>query len=152
MFVKSLVPAALALGLLAGCNTTSSTGGTTAASGNVIGAKFGSGGKFADNGVDSLVGAFIGPDIRSSLSQADQEYAEKAARTAYAGPIGDWVPWQNPQTGNSGTIVALREGYNSAGTYCRVYRMTVSAGGKSDLAFGTACKQADGAWKIVRNS
>lgn len=151
MFVKSLVPAVLALGLLAGCTATSKTE-SAAASGSVIGAKFGNGGKFADNGVDSLVGAFIGPDIRSSLNQADQEYAEKATRTAYAGPIGEWVRWQNPQSGNSGTIIALREGYSSNGTYCRVYRMTVSAGGNSDLAFGTACKQADGAWKIVRNS
>jgi surface antigen len=152
MFVKTIVPAALALGLLAGC-ASSKSGDSPASPAQVIGSQYGKGGaKYAGSGVGSLLGAFVGRDIGASLDKGDQEQAEKAARTAYAGPIGEWVRWNNPQSGHSGSIIATREGYSNAGTYCREYRQTVTAGGKSELAYGTACKQANGAWKIMTNS
>ncbi|HEY0902066.1 MAG TPA: hypothetical protein VGD95_08080 [Micavibrio sp.] len=36
-----------------------------------------------------------------------------------------------------------------AGDYCREYTRTVSIGGRLQTAYGTACYQPDGDWKIV---
>jgi surface antigen len=153
MLLKTIVPATLALALLAGCANTKDSAGAAGGDAGVIGSRLGGGsGKLASSGVGTLLGAFIGRDIARSLDKADLTEAENAARRAYAGPVGEWVQWRNPQSGNSGSIIATREGYTNAGTYCREYRQTVTAGGKTELAYGTACKQADGAWKIVTNS
>ena len=35
-----------------------------------------------------------------------------------------------------------------ASTYCREYQHTVTIDGKQEKAYGTACRQPDGSWKI----
>ncbi len=35
------------------------------------------------------------------------------------------------------------------GQYCREFQQTVTIGGKTEEAYGTACRQPDGSWKIV---
>ncbi|CAO3419253.1 RT0821/Lpp0805 family surface protein [Azospirillum doebereinerae] len=157
MFVKKLVPAVLTAALLAGCTTggTKETVGTVggAVAGGLIGSQIGGGsGKLVATGVGTLLGAFVGSQVGSSLDKADAEYASGAARRAYAAPVGDRIAWNNPQSGNSGTVTTTRDGYSSAGTYCREYQQTVAVGGKTEMAYGTACKQPDGTWKIIGNS
>ncbi|MBP2227041.1 surface antigen [Azospirillum agricola] len=154
--MKKLVPFALAASLLAGCTTggTKETVGTVggAVAGGLIGSQIGGGtGKLVATGVGTLLGAFVGREIGSSLDRADSEYAAGAARRAYAAPVGERIAWNNPQSGNSGTITTTRDGYSNAGTYCREYQQTVVVGGKTEMAYGTACKQPDGTWKIVAN-
>lgn len=154
MFVKKFVPALMAVALLAGCTTsgTKETAGTVggAVAGGVIGSRFGGGaGKLVTTGVGTLLGAFIGKEIGASLDKADQAHAESAARRAYAAPIGDPISWNNPQSGNSGTITTTRDGWSSAGQYCREFKQQINVGGRSEAAYGTACKQADGTWKVV---
>ncbi|SMH58989.1 RT0821/Lpp0805 family surface protein [Azospirillum agricola] len=156
MVVKKLVPFALAASLLAGCTTggTKETVGTVggAVAGGLIGSQIGGGtGKLVATGVGTLLGAFVGREIGSSLDRADSEYAAGAARRAYAAPVGERIAWNNPQSGNSGTVTTIRDGYSNAGTYCREYQQTVVVGGKTEMAYGTACKQPDGTWKIVAN-
>jgi len=154
--LKKLVPVAVAAALLAGCQTggQKETAGTVggAVVGGVIGSQFGGGtGKLVSTGVGTLLGAFIGREIGTSLDKADQQHAEGAAKRAYAGPVGERITWHNPQSGNSGTVATTREGYTTTGTYCREYQQTVTVGKTTELAYGTACKQADGTWKIVSN-
>ena len=157
MFVKKLVPAVLTAALLAGCTTggTKETVGTVggAVAGGLIGSQIGGGsGKLVATGVGTLLGAFVGSQVGSSLDKADTEYASAAARRAYAAPVGERIAWNNPQSGNSGVITTTRDGYSNAGTYCREYQQTVAVGGKTEMAYGTACKQPDGTWKIIGNS
>ena len=152
--LKKFVPALMAAALLAGCQTSQSepkaAGGTY---GGVINSQYGAGNpKLAQSGVGTLLGAFVGKDVVSGLSKEDQGFAETAAKRAYAAPVGERVGWTNPQSGNSGTITSTREGYNAQGTYCREYQQTVTVGRNTELVYGTACKQADGAWKIVTNT
>ncbi len=156
MLVKKLVPTVLTVALLAGCTTggTKETVGTLggAVAGGLIGSQIGGGsGKLVATGVGTLLGAFVGREIGASLDKADAEFASGAARRAYAGPVGDRIVWNNPQSGNSGSVTTTRDGYSNAGTYCREYQQTVTVGGRTEVAYGTACKQPDGAWKIVAN-
>lgn len=50
---------------------------------------------------------------------------------------------------NYGTVTPTRDGYSSAGRYCREYQQTIVVGGRNESAYGTACQQPDGSWEIV---
>jgi surface antigen len=43
-----------------------------------------------------------------------------------------------------------RPAYQANGTYCREFQQTITVGGQTQEGYGTACKQPDGAWKIVQ--
>jgi surface antigen len=43
----------------------------------------------------------------------------------------------------------VREGTSESGKYCREFQQTVTIGGKTEQAYGTACRQPDGSWQIV---
>jgi len=141
---------------LSGCQTNSMGGKETAGTiggavaGGLIGSRFGGGaGKLVAVGAGTLLGAFVGREIGSSLDKADQQYAEQAAYRAYSAPIGQKITWNNPQSGHSGTVVPVRDGYAQSGAYCREFQQTINVGGRAEEAYGTACRQPDGSWKIV---
>lgn len=100
--------------------------------------------------VGALAGAWLGSEAGSSMDRADRGHAERASRKATSAPVGEPIVWSNPDTGNRGQVVATREGRNAdTGAYCREFQHEISVGGRSERAFGTACRQPDGSWKIV---
>ncbi len=128
------------------------TGGTLvgAGLGALAGSQIGSGGgQLAAVAIGTLLGAFVGSEVGKSLDKADQLYAQQAAQQAQDGQLGQTITWNNPDSGHSGTVTPVRDGYNSDGSYCREYQQTVTIGGKTEEAYGTACQQPDGSWKIV---
>ncbi len=68
---------------------------------------------------------------------------------ATTAPIGRLMTWNNPQTGNYGTVVPVRDGRSSSGAYCREFQQTVTIGGQTQQGYGTACRQPDGSRRIV---
>jgi surface antigen len=156
--LRKIAPALIALTVMAGCTTDGigpkqgfgTLGG--AAAGGLLGAQIGGGGgKLAATAAGTLLGAFLGSEIGSSLDRADQAYAGRAVQQAYAAPIGQQIVWNNPESGNSGVIVPIREGRQAnTNAYCREYQQTVTVGGRTQQAFGQACQQPDGSWKIVQ--
>jgi len=156
--LRKIAPALIALTLVAGCTTDGigpkqgfgTLGG--AAAGGLLGSQIGGGtGKLAATAAGTLLGAFLGSEIGSSLDRADQAYAGRAVQQAYAAPIGQQIVWNNPESGNSGVIVPIREGHQAnTNAYCREYQQTVTVGGRTQQAFGQACQQPDGSWKIVQ--
>jgi surface antigen len=98
-----------------------------------------------------LAGGLIGGAIGDRMDAADRRDAEKAAQQALEKePSGTAVAWHNPDSGHSGTVTPVRTFQNSSGQYCREYRQSVDIGGKEQQAYGTACRQPDGSWKIVK--
>ncbi len=65
-------------------------------------------------------------------------------------PTNTSTPWRNPDSGNAGQITPIETYQAKSGKYCREYRQTVWVGGKEQQAYGTACRQPDGSWKIIR--
>ncbi len=129
------------------------TGGTIIGGvvGGVAGAQFGHGsGKVAAAVAGTLLGAFIGHEAGASLDRADQLAADRAAQNAYQAQMGQSIAWNNPDNGHSGTIVPVREGQDQAGNYCREFQQTITVEGRTEQAFGRACRQPDGAWKVVQ--
>jgi surface antigen len=59
------------------------------------------------------------------------------------------VPWSNPETGNSGTVVIERTFYPSPDTPCRDYRRTANLpGGGVAVIRGTGCRIGTSRWKL----
>jgi surface antigen len=152
---KVLTVAAMAL-TLAACEATGGqkqTGGALLGGigGAAIGSQFGGGtGKIVAVAAGTLLGALVGSEVGRSLDKADLNYANQANQQATTAPIGSPVRWNNPQSGNSGVVTPVRDGTDTAtGAYCREFQQTVTIGGKAEQAYGTACRQPDGTWKVI---
>ena len=114
--------------------------------------KFGKGsGRVAAGAAGALLGAFLGNQIGLSLDRADRLAMQKTTTTALeTSKSGTAVAWRNPDTGNRGTVTPKPAFKNNNGRYCREFQQTVTIGGRTAEAYGTACRQPDGSWKIVR--
>ena len=131
--------------------TKQSVGGLTgAALGGLLGSQFGSGkGQLASTGAGVLIGALIGSEIGYSMDELDRMKANRAITTSYRAPLGETVRWNNPDSGNYGTVIPTRDGTSSRGNYCREFQQSVTIGGRTEQAYGVACRQPDGSWRIV---
>jgi surface antigen len=96
-----------------------------------------------------LIGALLGSEAGKSLDRTDMMYNQRAAEQAHWGKIGETITWTNPDTGHSGSITPLRQDHNQSGNYCREYQQTITVGGRTETAHGTACLQSDGSWRVV---
>lgn len=147
--------AVVALLLVAGCdaqNNPKATGGAVLGGlgGALLGSMIGGGtGKLVAVGVGTLAGAMIGQSVGKSLDAADRAQIDRAEKTATTAPIGQTIAWNNPQSGNSGTITPVRDGNHRDGRYCREFQQTIEVGGKLEKGYGTACRQPDGSWQIM---
>ncbi len=157
MDIKRIASVAFAALLLAACadyqNRPKQAGGTLigAGLGALAGSQIGSGrGQLAAVAIGALAGAFLGSEIGKSLDKADRLYAQQAQQKAHTAPIGETIAWNNPESGNSGTFKPTKDGTTATGKYCREYQTTVNVGGKTESAYGTACRQPDGSWRIVQ--
>ncbi|MDD5586625.1 MAG: RT0821/Lpp0805 family surface protein [Alphaproteobacteria bacterium] len=122
-----------------------------AALGGLLGSQIGHGtGQMVATGAGVFLGGLLGSELGKSLDRADRLAAQDAEQRAYTAPIGQQITWNNPQSGNAGTIVPVRDGYASTGAYCREFQQTIMVGGQQQQGFGRACQQPDGSWKIVQ--
>lgn len=122
-----------------------------AVGGAVIGNQFGGGsGRVAAIAIGTLLGAGIGRSIGGSLDRADMAYYNETQQAALeTGQPGQTLPWHNPQSGVSGSFTPSSYYTNNSGQYCREFNQTVNISGKTERAYGTACRQPDGSWQIV---
>ena len=155
-FVSRIAAMFMVVVLAAGCVTGSGdkqTAGTLlgAGLGGLAGSQIGDGrGQLAAVAAGALIGAVMGSEAGASLDRADKAYIERAQNRAHSAPVGEPIVWSNPESGNSGTVVATREGAaQTSGRLCREYRHTVYVGGEPQDAYGTACREEDGSWTVV---
>ena len=160
MFSKHLITGAIVAGLaLPGLSACTETGGVNdqamgqiigGVAGGFLGSQFGEGsGKVVASVAGAMLGAWAGSKIVQGMNAQDRAYYDSASTRAASAPIGQQITWYNPQSGNQGTITPTRAGTLSDGSACREYQQTVTIAGKTEKAYGTACKQADGSWKIM---
>lgn len=124
---------------------------TGAVLGGILGSKVGKGnGKLWATGIGVLLGTLVGSEAGRSLDKADMVYAQRANNDAHTAPMGETISWNNPESGNSGSVTPTREGTDdSSGRYCREYQQTIYIGGEQEMGYGIACQQPDGSWEIV---
>ncbi len=141
--------------VLAGCEHMGDKEATGTVVGGVAGAlagsQFGKGdGRLVTTALGALVGAGIGGSVGNSMDETDRLKSQAAFNNAAAAPVGKSITWYNEENGNHGSVVATREGRANDGAYCREFQQNVVVAGKEQQAYGTACRQPDGTWKIVK--
>lgn len=120
--------------------------------GALAGAQFGDGrGTLVATAIGALAGAYIGGEAGKSLDKADLAYAQKTTQdTLEYNQTGQASTWRNPDSGNSGGIEPTRTFVANDGAHCRDFQTTINIDGDTEIANGTACRQPDGSWRIVR--
>lgn len=119
--------------------------------GGILGSQIGGGdGRIVTGVAGALIGAWAGTKVAESLTQQDVAYVEETTiEVIEETPVGETIEWYNPESGNQGSVTTTREGETANGNYCREYQQTVTIGGNTEQAYGTACRQPDGAWEII---
>jgi surface antigen len=123
--------------------------------GGLLGAGAGAGiAALAGGGPGAIVGAavggaLIGGYVGHQLDNRDKQLAAQAAQRAFEqNQAGQPSVWNNPDSGNSGSITPTKTYQLASGQYCRQYQQTIVVGGEQQQAYGTACRQPDGTWQI----
>jgi surface antigen len=157
MWIRRIALVGMAAAFLAGCQDagTKQTFGTLigAGAGALAGSQIGSGrGQLAAVAVGTLLGAFLGSEVGKSLDRADRQAMERTTQSSLeTAPSGTATSWRNPDSGNYGTVTPQPAYQTSGGEYCREYQQTIVVGGETQSAYGTACRQPDGTWRIINS-
>ena len=85
--------------------------------------------------------------ILDNLNEQAQREHEAAQVKATTAPVGEQITWDTGDA--SGHVVTTRTGTGSSGLQCREFQQEVTVGGQTEQAYGTACLQEDGSWKIT---
>ncbi len=121
---------------------------TGAALGGLVGSRFGGGsGQVAATLAGGALGAFIGGSIGQSMDNADRM---RMSQTFESAPTNRTVAWRNPDNGNAYQVTPMKTYQDNSGQPCREYSSVAIIGGKRQQVYGTACRQADGAWKVIQ--
>jgi surface antigen len=159
MKIKKLVAISLVAITILGCAEqggpiTKQGAGTVfgAIGGGLIGSNIGKGqGNIAAIMLGTLAGAAIGNSLGASLDRVDKQYMTSTSQnTLESARTGQTMQWRNPDSGHYGTITPTNTIQTNDGRYCREYTQTVSVGGKTQQAYGKACRQPDGTWQIAQ--
>ena len=151
MYKVRIVSAALALALLAACESPPSKQdmgtATGAVLGGVIGHQIGGGrGKTVATISGAALGAFIGNRVGRNMDRSDEDRARHALDTS---PDGASTRWRNDATGLHYSVTPTRTYEADAGVRCREFTTLAQIDGRDEVIQGTACKQPGGAWKTV---
>lgn len=141
---------------LAGCTTPPTKQQTGAGVGAALGAALGYGlGKGHHNkelavALGAIFGAIAGDYVGARMDERDRLMAAQNLQYSLElHPDGTTSTWQNPNSGNSGFAYPTKTSIMTDGTPCREFTATIMVGGQEHQGYGTACRQADGSWKII---
>ncbi len=96
-----------------------------------------------------ILGALTGGTIGTLLDQRDKEQHAQSGYRAFEGKkTGGRTNWKNAKSGNQGTTQIDRT-YWRNGKRCKDFTQKIIADGRGHTVTGTACKQADGSWRVM---
>jgi surface antigen len=135
--------------LLNACATKEESGALTGAViGGVVGSTAGRGHKDRNLAtfLGIVAGAMIGSTIGRYMDEQDRMRTQLALEKNRTRQPSTWV---NPDTGNRYTVTPTRT-FETAQGPCREFTMDAVIGGRVEQVYGTACRQPDGSWKVVK--
>ena len=125
-----------------------------AIAGGYLGLQFGGSGitQWLLAATGATLGGGVGYIAGKKLDPSDQKSHDQTTNEALANAgDGQVRSWANQETGSSGIVIPTRSFQTGDGNYCRDYRATLSVAEDLLRTTGTACQQADGAWRTVRD-
>ncbi|HYM33186.1 MAG TPA: RT0821/Lpp0805 family surface protein [Candidatus Cybelea sp.] len=90
------------------------------------------------------VGQLLDAGDLGLINQTSQEVLEK-------GKVGESANWENGANGHRGTVTPVKTYTQNDGTPCRSLQQTATVGGRTVVAYDTACRGADGVWSSINN-
>lgn len=97
----------------------------------------------------TVLGAVAGGLVADYMTDRDKEMAGATTHdTLENAPTGQTSTWNNPDSGNSGSVTVTDTYQKADGTNCRNFSQTVNAGGETETGTGTACRNTDGTWQV----
>ena len=145
---------ALTVALVAGCGQKIAKEEIGALVGAGLGGLAGSfvgdgGGQLVAVAVGTMVGAIMGIEVGKSLDRADRLAMSQAQQEALEhGKSGVKTTWKNPDSDNSGEVVPRPAYRQDNGTICREFLQVVMVGDEVESAYGVACREPSGTWKL----
>jgi surface antigen len=119
--------------------------------GAILGSQIGKGNtRAATTAAGTVLGGYFGRRLGRMFSARDRTLQGRAADKAMTKPVGKSVSWSNPDSGNSGKVTPLKEVTQPTdGATCREFEQTVTTkDDRTATETGTACRAADGTWKV----
>jgi hypothetical protein len=96
-----------------------------------------------------IVWSVFPPFIYDRMPLRARGYHERAYEQAMSAPVGQSVSWAD--VGTAGTITTTRDGY-AGERYCREFQQNVTVNGEAQDAWGVACQEPDGSWRLVKEN
>lgn len=95
----------------------------------------------------AVVGSMLGSTVGRYMDEQDQMRTSMALENNRTHESTSWV---NPDSQHQYTVEPTRTYEMAEGTPCREFTMNASIGGKTEEVYGTACRQQDGSWKVIK--
>jgi len=129
------------------CATKEETG---ALAGALVGATVGSKvGKGHGRAVAIFLGAVIGSQIGKAIgNHMDDHDRSQTVQILEHNKTYERSTWRNPDTGLLYSVEPTRTTTTATGP-CREFTLDAQIGGEDKQLYGTACRQADGSWKMI---
>ena len=143
---STLLLMVILIAVLSGCASQQQNGtiigGVTGA---LIGSVIGDGsGQSVAIAVGAIAGGLIGSSIGQRFDEQDQ------SRIAYSMERKQRSSWTNSTTGQRYTVMPSSTLVpSSSNQQCREFTVDTEIGNRTETAYGTACRQNDGSWKII---
>ena len=96
-----------------------------------------------------VVGLVLGPVFKANPDLV-LPYTLVQAIALNTVPDGQQASWSNPQNQTSGYTKPIETTKTASGQTCREFQTAVTAQNQTTAGTGTACRQPDGTWKIIR--
>jgi surface antigen len=95
----------------------------------------------------TIIGLIVGGSIGRSMDEVDHNCVGQTLEHA---PDGRTIFWNNQQAETQYQVTPVKTYQVNDGRYCREYQTTSVIGGRAQQTYGTACRQPDGSWQLVR--
>lgn len=89
-------------------------------------------------------------EVSESLDQGDRaQMGRTVQQVLESNKTGESSTWSNLESGHLGTVMPTRTDEGDEGEPCRDFQQTVTIYSETYLAYNTACRRADGTWKLL---
>lgn len=102
--------------------------------------------------IGMIAGTGVGGTVGHNLTSRDRRLLQEVTqRGLERGKSGKALWWRNDESGNHGTITPQARFTMGEDSLCREFQQTVTADGESATGYGTACRAADGTWRLAKS-
>ncbi len=97
-----------------------------------------------------ILDGIVKGEVGGRMGEQDQILmAENTHAALETAPEGAVTEWHNPDSDIIGTVSPISSFRSELNERCREFQQTVTFDGVTEVAYGTACRQENGGWKIA---